>query len=139
MCSEEPNGMNVKGTTVTQSSLWGSWQERIQALNNVPALIRIVWQSGPSVVCGIVSCRLIAALMPLAMLAVSKKILDGVQLHYSGKPLPQGFWVLVAIEFALAAVAAIASRAIAYFDAVLAERYMRHVSLRLMEHASRLD
>ena len=42
-------------------------------------------------------------------------------------------------EFALAAVGAILGRAIGYFDALLADRFTRHVSIRVMEHASRLD
>src|SRR5690242_17964771 len=131
MCSGQRNGTNVKSTTVTQSALWSSWQERLQALNNVPALLQIVWQSGASVVCGIIGCRLVVALMPVALLAVSKKILDSVQAHYSGRPLPDNFWYFVAGEFALAIVAAVASRSVAYFDSVLSERYTRYVSLRV--------
>jgi ATP-binding cassette subfamily B protein len=116
-----------------------SWQERIQALNNVPELLKIVWQSGTSVVCGIIGCRLVVALMPVALLAIGKKILDSVQANYSGHPLPANFWYFVAAEFAFAAIAAIASRSVGYFDSVLAERYTRYVSLRVIEHASRLD
>lgn len=127
---------NVKDRTL---SLWASWQERIHALHNVPSLIAIVWQSGPGVVCGVLSCRIMAALVPLAMLTVSKKILDGVQSHYTGQPLPAHFWQLVGGECALAAFGAIVGRAIGYFDSLLADRYTRHVSLRVMEHASRLD
>ncbi len=115
------------------------WRDRIHALQNVPELVRIVWQSGPSVVCGVFLGRLIAALVPLGILSVSRSILDGVQAHYSGHPLPSNFWFLVGLEFALAATAALSSRAIAYFDALLADRYTRHVSLRVMAHASRLD
>ena len=44
-----------------------------------------------------------------------------------------------AAEFALAAFGAILGRAIGYFDALLADRFTRHVSIRVMEHASRLD
>lgn len=85
------------------------------------------------------TCRVIAALIPLAMLTVSKRILDGVQAHYSGQALPTYFWSLVAAEFGLAALGAIAGRTIGYFDSLLADRYTRHVSLLVMEHASRLD
>ncbi|HLK48385.1 MAG TPA: ABC transporter ATP-binding protein, partial [Bryobacteraceae bacterium] len=123
----------------TQSTFWGSWQERIRALNNIPSLVRIVWDAGPSVVCGIFCCRIFAALIPLSLLAVSKTILDDVQAHYSGAPLPDNFWWLVALECGLAALGGLSGRAIAYFDALLADRFTRHVSLRVMEHASRLD
>ncbi len=101
--------------------------------------MRIVWESGPPVICGVMGFRLAAALLPVAMLAVSKKILDAVQSHYSGNPLPANFWWLVGAEFGLAVVGGIASRAIGYFDSLLADRFVRHVSLLVMDHASRLD
>jgi ATP-binding cassette subfamily B protein len=66
-------------------------------------------------------------------------ILDAVQAHYSGKALPEHFWWLVGAEFALAALGAIAGRAIGYLDSLLADRFTRHVSLLVMDHASRLD
>ena len=129
----------LNNVTSPTHNLWSSWHERIRALQNVPTLIRIVWQSGPQVVCGVLSCRLLAALIPLAMLTVSKSILDGVQAHYSGRPLPGNFWWLVAAEFALAALAATAGRAISFFETLLSDRFTRHVSLRVIEHASQLD
>jgi ATP-binding cassette subfamily B protein len=120
-------------------TLKGSWQERFRALHHIPSLIRIVWGSGRAVVCGVLSFRLVAALIPVAMLTVSKKILDAVQAHYVGRPLPVHFWWLVGAEFALAALGATAGRTIGYFDSLLADRFTRHVSLLVMEHASRLD
>ena len=116
-----------------------SWRERIRALHHVPSLLRIVWQSGPSVVSANLACRVIAALTPLGILAIAKKILDAVQAHYSGHPLPQFFGAWVAAEFAFAAVGALAARTVAFFDSLLSERYTRHVSLLVMKHASRLD
>jgi ATP-binding cassette, subfamily B, bacterial len=116
-----------------------SWRERIRALHHVPSLVRIVWQSGPSVVSADLGCRFIAALTPLGILAISKKILDAVQAHYSGRPLPDLFWVWVAAEFVFAALGAIASRTVAFFDGLLSERYTRHVSLLVIQHASELD
>ena len=73
------------------------------------------------------------------MLVVSKRILDGVQAHFAGRPLPPVFWYLVAAEFALAVFGSLLGRATAYFDTLLADRFTRHVSIRVMEHASRLD
>jgi len=91
------------------------------------------------VVTGGMVCRLTSALIPVTMLAVSKRILDGVQAHTEGRPLPPYFWHLVATEFLLAAIGSILGRAVGYFDALLADRFTRHVSVRVMEHASKLD
>src|SRR5579872_5564814 len=95
---------------VTSQTFWGSWRERMRALRNIPPLVSIVWQSGRAVVAGGLTCRVAGALIPLAMLAVSKRILDGVQMHFSGHPLPAGFWYLVAGEALLAALGAILGR-----------------------------
>jgi ATP-binding cassette subfamily B protein len=118
---------------------WRSWKERFHALKNIPPLLSIVWNSGRSVVSGGIFCRVCAALIPLSMLAVSKRILDGVQAHSTGHPLPNGFWYLVAAEFGLAILGGLIGRASSFFDALLADRFTRHVSVRVMEHASRLD
>jgi len=120
-------------------TFFGTWQERIRALRHIPSLLEIVWQSGPGVVAGGMACRVVAALVPFAMLAVSKRILDAIQLHSSGRPLPDLFWVLVGGEFALAALGAVLSRAVGYFDALLADQFTRYTSIRVMQHASRLD
>jgi ATP-binding cassette subfamily B protein len=121
------------------NTFWGGWRERIRALHNVPPLLQIVWRSGPAIVTGGVVCRILGALAPIAMLWVSKQILDGVQARFNGRPLPEHFWWLVGAEALLAAFAAILGRAAGYFDALLADRFTRHVSVRVMEHASRLD
>lgn len=123
----------------SSATLSGRWKDRIRALRNIPALLKIVWQAGPPVVAGGLTSRVIAALVPLAILAVSKRILDGVQAHFAGHPLPPIFWYLVAAEFGLAILASLASRATAYFDTLLSERFTRYVSIHVMEHASRLD
>jgi ATP-binding cassette subfamily B protein len=102
-------------------------------------LLAIVWESGRGVVAGTGLSRVVSALVPLSMLVVSKRILDGVQAHFAGRPLPPVFWYLVAAEFALAVFGSLLGRATAYFDTLLADRFTRHVSIRVMEHASRLD
>ena len=123
----------------SEKTFWGGWRERVRALRNVPPLLLIVWRSGPAVVSGGLACRLIGAFIPVVMLWVAKQILDGVQARSNGQPLPEYFWWLVAAEAGLAAFGAIIGRTAGYFDALLADRFTRHVSVRVMEHASRLD
>jgi len=91
------------------------------------------------VVAGGAICRVAAALVPLAMLAVSKRILDAVQAHFGGHPLPPSFWWLVGAEFGLAVFGSLIGRTAGYFDALLADRFTRHVSIEVMKHASTLD
>ena len=118
----------------------GSWRERFSALRNLPAVLRFVWESGRAVVVLGLIARVIAALLPPALFWVSKLIIDTI-VHMIGTHQPAGtrLWWLVAAEFALAVTTGILGRAIDYLDALLAGRYMHHVSVRVMEHAASLD
>ena len=118
---------------------WSGWRERVRALRNIPPVLKIVWDSGPAVVSGSMGCRIAGALIPIAMLTVSRWIIDGVVASTKGQPLPWFFWHLVAAEFGLAALGSILGRATGYFDSLLADRFTRHVSVRVIGHASRLD
>ncbi len=123
-----------------RENFWKGWQDRLTALRNVPPVLKIVWQSGPGVVTfGLIS-RFFAALLPLALIWVTKLIIDivknGVTLHQS---VPHRLWWLVGAEFALAVGSSILSRAIDYSDSLLADKYTRHVSIRVMKHAAELD
>ncbi len=117
-----------------------AWNERLTALRNIPPVLRIVWESGPSVVFWSGALRLVAGGVPLSILAVTRWIIDAVVVHASGKqPLPPAFWWYVGLEFALASLGAVLSRVIGFCDSLLADRYIRHISVRVMEHASRVD
>jgi ATP-binding cassette, subfamily B, bacterial len=120
-----------------------AWRDRLQALKNVPPVLRIVWDSGPYVVALGLIFRVVASLVPVSTFYVSKRIVDLitaiVQHNSTFAASANQLWLLAAIEFALAAVGNIAGRLIDYYDAVLADRYTRHVSIEVMRHASHLD
>lgn len=114
--------------------------QRLKALRNIPPTMKLVWASGPSVVGGCVILHLIAAVIPIAMLSVSRVIIDDVVAATNGThPVPAGFWWVVSLEFGLAACGSILSRGIGFFESLFADRFTRYLSVRLMEHASRLD
>jgi ATP-binding cassette subfamily B protein len=123
-----------------RENFWGGWRERLAALRNVPPVLRIVWQSGPLVVSLGLVFRLISSLIPLAALWITKLIIDGivyaVSSHQPVKPL---LWWLVAAEFAIAIFGSILGRTIDYLDALLADKYTRHISIQVMKHAAELD
>jgi ATP-binding cassette, subfamily B, bacterial len=116
------------------------WRERVQALRNIPPVLRMVWEAAPKVIVSGLILRISVALLPLAVLAVTKVIIDDVvALTARHATLPRHFWWLVALEFVLASLAAILGRLINFCDIVLADKYSRHISTKIMEHASRLD
>ena len=123
------------------AALSPKWRERLQALrNNSPLLFRMVWESAPGVVVGSLSARVIASLIPLGMLAVTGTIIEGIHAYTSHqKALPHYFWWLVAAEFVLAALSTVLVRVLDFFDAVLADKFTRHISTRIVEHAAKLD
>ena len=115
-----------------------SWNKRLAALRNVPPVLRLVWDAAPAVVSSGILLRVISAFIPLAMLAISKLIIDIVAARHSGA-IPDRMWWLLAAEFLLAAANQVLSRTIDYTDARLADEFTREVSLRLIRHASKLD
>lgn len=84
--------------------------------------------------------RIIISLIPLGILAVTRLIIDAVVVHVSHNgALRHDFWWLVVAEFALASLATVLGQITNYCDTVLADDFTRHISIRIMNHASRLD
>jgi ATP-binding cassette, subfamily B, bacterial len=121
-------------------NFWSSWQERLSALRNVPPILKIVWRSGPGVVTFGVVARIVAALLPVAIGYIPKLIIDildaAIRTH---GPVGPRLWWLVGAEFGLAIFNGVVLRTIDYSDALLANKYTRHVSIQVMKHASELD
>jgi ATP-binding cassette subfamily B protein len=116
-----------------------AWADRIRALKNVPPVLHFVWESGPAVVSWNIAIRILAAFLPVGIGIIGRFIIDGVNRVRMHMPLPQHFWWLVGAEMMLAVVAGILSRAVDYFDSLLADRYTHHVSVEVMRKAASLD
>src|ERR1700681_2991969 len=79
------------------------WHDRFNSLKNVPPIFRMVWEAAPGVVAASLTFRLTAAVLPVAMLMVTRRIIDAIYIVTSHQTkLPGGFWGLVALEFGLA-------------------------------------
>lgn len=109
-------------------------------MKNIRPLLRIVWETSPALTVVTLILRLSRALMPVAMLWVSKLILDAVVSWIRGANADsQRIWTLVAVELALAVLSDLEGRAVTLCDSLLGDRFTNKVSVRLMEHASKLD
>jgi len=114
--------------------------ERIKGLKNLPPLFRMVWVTDPRTVASTLVLRLVAALLPLGMLIVTRVIIDSIyRLTSQHQALPSAFWGFVFLEFALAGTATVIGRGIDYCETILGDKFTRYISTRTMEHASRLD
>jgi ATP-binding cassette, subfamily B, bacterial len=116
------------------------WRERVAALKNIPPVLGMVWEAAPKVIVSSLMCRVLTALLPLAVLEVTSVIINDIVVFRSHpKDLPHIFWWLVGLEFVLASLGAVLARAITFLDIVLADKYSRHISTKIMDHASKLD
>jgi ATP-binding cassette, subfamily B, bacterial len=117
----------------------GAWRDRLRALRNIPPVLHFVWESGPAVVFWNIAIRIVVAFLPVAIGVIGGKIIDGVNRIRFHQPLPGYFWYLVGAEMVLAILIGILSRAVDYFDNLLADRYTHHVSVEVMRKAAALD
>jgi len=118
-----------------------SWADRLRSLRkHTPMLFRMVWEAAPGVVLGGLGARFIASLLPLAMLAVTGTIIENIHKYTAHQAsLPHYFWWLVGLEFVLASLSTILVRVLDFFDVMLADKFTRHISTRIVEHAAKLD
>jgi ATP-binding cassette subfamily B protein len=121
-----------------------SWRERLQALRHLPKLLRMVWESNPGYVVGILLLRIARAAVPIAVLWIGKLIVDevvhAINLHQAGAPI---FWsrlvLLIGIELGIALVGEGLSRLSALLESLLGDLFANRTSVQLMQHAATLD
>jgi ATP-binding cassette subfamily B protein len=133
---------NPRGRPPTDPNI--SWGERLQALRHLPKLLRMVWETNPAYVIGILVLRVARSAVPLAVLWVGKLIVDevvhAIAVVQAGGPLP---WtrlaVLLGIELAIALVGEGLSRVSALLESLLGDLFANRTSVQLMQHAASLD
>jgi ATP-binding cassette, subfamily B, bacterial len=124
---------------MTQPSRSSAWRERVEALKNVPPVLKMLWDSGRAVVVWGIVLRLAVSALPLAITYVAAWILGGVQGAISHQGLPRLFWWAVLAEVGLAVLSNLLNRLIDFLDNVMADRYTQYVSIMVMEKAAHLD
>ena len=67
----------------------------------MPPVLRILWESGPSVVTWGLVLRVFVAVLPFGIAKVAQYIVTDIANHIHGQGLPPDFWKLVAAEVAL--------------------------------------
>jgi ATP-binding cassette subfamily B protein len=118
-----------------------SFKDRLSALNNLPRFFKLVWQTSASMTVINALLRIVRSAIPLAVLYVGKLIIDQI-VHLNqgnGNGSHSLLWKLVALEFGLAILSDILSRAIALFDSLLGDLFANKTSIKIMEHAALLD
>ncbi len=100
----------------------------------------MVWDTSPALTLATTVLRLISSVIPVGQLWVGKLIIDQVVRAIQGRLAdPHQIWVYLGYEIALAVLSDLLSRAVNLSDSLLGDKFTNHVSLRLMEHANRMD
>jgi len=133
--------LNPKKATADLNIKSLTFKERIAAFRNLPEFFELVWQTSRWMTIGNFALRIARSIMPLAILWVGKHIIDEVvHLSNDGTSHSQEYlWKLVALEFGLAILTDILSRAINLMDGLLGDLFSNYTSVRIMNHAATLD
>jgi ATP-binding cassette subfamily B protein len=100
----------------------------------------MVWDTSPGLTTSTIILRLVSSVIPVAQLWVGKLIIDQVVRAIQGRTVdPHKIWIYLAYEIALAVLSDLLARAVNLSDSLLGDKFTNHVSLRLMEHANRMD
>ncbi len=115
-------------------------KERLKALGNLPAFLREVYLTSPTLTISNTVLRLLRSAIPISILYIGKLIIDEV-LVLSASKLENlnHIYVLIAAEFGLMIVSDLLSRAIALTDSLLGDLFANQTSIKLMKHAVSLD
>ena len=128
-----------------------SFKERLGALKNLRPFLTMVWRTSRSLTVASLLLRLARALLPVITLYVGKLIIDDVVMlvQMPDKPGTLPEWIasgllnwlgfLLVAEFGLAVIADILGRVVSLIDSLLSERVSNASSVRLMQHAAKLD
>src|ERR1700676_3277026 len=54
------------------------WHDRFNSLKNVPPIFQMVWEAAPGVLAATLLIRVTAAVLPLGMLMVTRRIIDAI-------------------------------------------------------------
>jgi len=117
-----------------------TWRERLNALENIKPLLKMVWQTSPYLALISIICRMFRAILPVITLYIGKLIIDAVVRSVRGGRIDASYvWKLVAVELTLAVLSDLLGRAVALADSLLGDRFTNRVSVDLMRHALTLD
>jgi ATP-binding cassette subfamily B protein len=114
--------------------------QRLRPLRYVPEIFRTLWHTGRLLVVSSLAFRLSLSLMPVAILWVSKLLIDAiVHLQTAGGTSWLRIAELFCAEFALITISDALSRASGHVDTLLSDRFSQRVSVRLLDHSRDLD
>ena len=116
-----------------------SLKERLEALRYLPALFRLIWRTHRGYTSAMVVLRVLRSVVPVMTFWVGKLILDSVIAAKSGNGSLTQVWRYLVLEVAIVLVGEILARGSSLIESLLGDLFSNSMSVRLMEHAAKLD
>lgn len=116
-----------------------TFREQLAAFRNIPPFLRLIWQADARLATANVVLRIAQAALPTAILYVGKLIIDEVLFLLGGGGDATFLWQMVALEFGLALLTDLLSRATSLVDGLLSDLIANRTSVDIMRHAATLD
>src|SRR4051812_14988800 len=116
-----------------------SWSERLAALRYIPGLFRLIWQTHRGYAAAMMVLRVVRSVVPVATFWVGKLILDSVIAAKNGTGSLNQVWRYLALEIGVVLMGEILARASSLIESLLGDLFSNLMSVRLMEHAAKLD
>ena len=116
-----------------------SWKDRLAAVRYVPELFRLIWRTHRGFATAMMVLRVLRSVVPVATFWVGKLILDSVIAAKAGTGDIGHVWRYLVLEVAIVLVSEILARASSLIESLLGDLFSNAMSVRLMEHAAKLD
>jgi ATP-binding cassette subfamily B protein len=116
-----------------------TWNERLAAVRYIPELFRLIWRTHRGFASAMMLLRVLRSVVPVITFWVGKLILDSVIAAKAGTGDIAHVWRYLALEVGIVLTAEILARASALVESLLGDLFSNAMSVRLMEHAAKLD
>ncbi len=116
-----------------------TWSERVEALRYILPLARLIWRTHRGYASAMLLLRLLRSVVPVATFWVGKLILDAVIAAKAGNGTLTGVWRYLVLEVVIVLAGEIFARASSLVESLLSDLFSNDMSVRLMEHAAKLD
>ncbi|HET8885143.1 MAG TPA: ABC transporter ATP-binding protein [Salinimicrobium sp.] len=110
------------------------------SLKFVPRFFKEIKAVNPKLFYINILCRIVSAVLPVAILWIGKLIIDEVVLQIASEDRNfDRLWILIAMEFGAAILSDLLSRATTLTDALLGDQYSINTSVKIIKKTSELD
>jgi ATP-binding cassette subfamily B protein len=112
----------------------------LDSLFLIPRFFKEIWRTNKSLFLTSALCRIVAALLPVAILWVGKLIFDAIiQITTHGEKDYSELWQSVVIEFILVVLSDLVGRAISLTDGILGDQYNIDSSIKIIRKTNEID